>query len=230
MNSLPAKLSAVLKSYRNLLEEIDDWFTACQTQFPEQVFCRKACSGCCRGLFDITLMDAALLQQGMIQLATDQQQQILARSQVRAQELVRRWPDLPPSWVLNRLPDESWQQMPEDDPIPCPLLSATGECLAYRYRPMICRLHGLPNIDISGEDFSSELCNRNFPDRDPFVTKELRWKFRETFQAEIHLFEEFSRQLCGVALRELDTFIPCVPLIDFTHIDWQAQLTDYASE
>jgi len=227
MSRLPEGITPVLVTYRNLLEEIDAWFNRCQSSFPDQIACRRACSGCCRGLFDITLMDAALLQQGFEQLPETRRRQVYSRCQTRAEELLQRWPQLSTTWVLNQLPEEEWQQMPEDDPTPCPFLSSESECLVYPYRPMICRLHGLPNIDTSGEDFSSEICSLNLQGVDPLSFTALRWKFREVFSAEIGLFEEFSKRLCDQPLRELDTFIPCVPLIDFKRGDWRLRLADY---
>jgi len=227
MSGLPEEITPVLATYRSLLEEIDTWFNRCQASFPELISCRKACSGCCRGLFDITLMDAALLRQGFEQLPATHQRQVSARCESRAAELLQRWPQLSTTWILNQLPEQEWQKMPEDDPTPCPFLANASECLVYPYRPMICRLHGLPNIDTSGEDFSGAICSLNFRGVDPHSFEDLRWHFHEVFSSEIALFEEFSRRLCGRPLRELDTFIPCVPFIDFKRKDWQELLADY---
>ncbi|PLY01268.1 MAG: zinc/iron-chelating domain-containing protein [Desulfuromonas sp.] len=230
MNDLPADQVKLLHSYRNLLQEIDTWFNRCQSSYPGQITCHKSCSGCCRGLFDITLLDAALIQQGTAQLPEHLRSEIITRCHARVRELQKCWPTFSSPWILNRLPADQWQQMPEDDPTPCALLSATGTCEIYPYRPMICRLHGLPNIDLSGEDFSSELCTLNFKGSNPRTLHGLRWRFHQIFEAEIGLFEDFTRQLSGHSLRELDTFIPCAPLIDFKRGDWGTVLADYDAE
>ncbi len=85
---------------------------------------------------------------------------------------------------------------------------------------MICRLHGLPNIDHAGEDFSGSWCTRNFRDTQPLEIEELRWSFRRTFERELLLFRKFSAHLTGTALNEADTFIPTALLIDFAAVDW----------
>lgn len=227
MSVLPDRHGDTLTAYRRLLEEIDGWFARCLERYPEQIACRKGCCGCCRGLFDITLLDAALLQHGVARLPAPQRQQVLDRCRKRIPELRQRWPEFSPPFILNHLPDDEWQQMPEDDTTPCPLLSDAGICMVYPWRPMICRLHGLPNIDLSGEDFTSEICSLNFTGVDPYTLEGVQWKFREVFETEIGLFERFSRELTGRTMRELDTFVPCAPLIDFTHSDWQALLHRY---
>jgi hypothetical protein len=112
--------------------------------------------------------------------------------------------------------------MPEEDETPCALLGADGNCLAYDYRPMTCRLNGLPLIDVSGEAFYDEWCTLNFTAKDPLRLEGLRWKFREHFQAELNLFHLFTAELLGRPVNEMDTFIPTALLIDFEKFDWRS--------
>ncbi|PLX90555.1 MAG: zinc/iron-chelating domain-containing protein, partial [Desulfuromonas sp.] len=81
--------------------------------------------------------------------------------------------------------------------------------------PMTCRLHGLPNIDCSGESFSDEYCTLNFKQADPLTMAGLRHPFRETFAREFDLLGEFSEGVFGRRQLELDTFIASALLIDF---------------
>jgi hypothetical protein len=112
--------------------------------------------------------------------------------------------------------------MPEEDETPCALLGDDGKCLVYAYRPMTCRLNGLPLVDISGEIFYDEWCTLNFVGKDPLDNENLRWKFRRHFQSELKLFHRFTEQLLGQPVNELDTFIPTALLIDFEKFDWRA--------
>lgn len=213
----------LLEEYQNLLARIDAWFDrSLATAGPRQIACARGCSGCCRGLFDITLLDAFLLQQGFGTLPASIREDSIEKSRRRLGELRGRWPGFAAPYLLNALPDEEWTEMPEDDETPCPLLGAGGACLVYPWRPMTCRLHGLPNIDVSGESFSDEWCTKNFPDVDPLGLTELRWEFRRTFEEEIRLFREFTARLLGAPVNELDTFIPTALLIDFAGTDWKA--------
>ena len=47
---------------------------------------------------------------------------------------------------------------------------------------------------------------------------------------EFALIETYSTILTGSPLRELDTFIPCAPLIDFEGTDWAYIARRYAPE
>lgn len=212
------KAGVILDDYRALLETVDAWFSRCLETAGRHIQCRPGCPGCCRGLFDITLMDAALLRRGFELLPAADRAPVLAKARTRLSELQERWPGFGPPYLLNHLPDEEWTEMPEDDATPCPLLGADGRCLVYAWRPMTCRLHGLPNIDLSGESFSDEYCTLNFAAADPLALSELRWSFRRTFQAEMQLFGEFTCRLLGAPGKELDTFIPLALLMDFSAI------------
>jgi len=218
-------MESLLRRYRILLEEIDGWFDRCvERTGPELIACRKGCSACCRGLFDITLLDARLLREGFNTLAPQVRADVLKKARPRLAELAARWPGFGPPFLLNRLPEEEWSDMPEDDMTPCPLLDAEGRCLVYAWRPMTCRLHGLPNIDLSGESFADTWCTLNFVGTDPLSMKELRWAFRDNFTREIELFREFTALLTGTPINELDTFIPTALFIDFEATDWRTGL------
>ena len=215
-------LRPLTASYRLLLAEIDAWFAACLAAAPQGTLaCRQGCSACCRGLFDITLLDAFLLKEGFAQLSETIREQVLARCRPRLVELQQRWPRLHPPYLLNTLPDDGWEEMPEGDETPCPLLGADGLCLVYPFRPMTCRLHGLPNIDHSGEDFSTDLCTLHPGDPHVLPADILHGQFRAVFTREIELFREFTAHLTGQPLSELDTFIPLALLADYAGVDWK---------
>lgn len=205
----------VVNQYRQLLYQADAWFDKCVQVQGQQLACCRGCCACCRGLFDITLLDAYVLQQGFKTLTVAQQHHVLAQVTDRVQQLQRQWPDFHSPYILNRLPHLQWQEMPEDDLTPCPLLDADGLCMVYQYRPLTCRLHGIPHIDIGGELFSDSYCTLNFAHCDPLTLNEIRGNFRQLFQREVELLSQFSRQLTGRSQAELDTFIPTALLIDF---------------
>ncbi len=208
----------ILSQYQAILQGIDRWFTDCMTQAGDQIACRQGCSACCRGLFEISLLDACLLQKGFALLDTNTQNQVLAKARERVNELQSNWPEFRHPYILNRLPHDDWQEMPEEDQTPCPLLSEEGHCLVYAQRPMTCRLHGLPNIDLSGEIFSEEYCTLNFSNSDPLKMTQLRYPFRETFSQEFNLLGSCAERLLGHHQLELDTFIASAILIDFSNL------------
>ena len=214
-------MSEAVKKYSRLLATIDAWFSDAQKQFPQVIRCRLGCSGCCRGFFDVSLLDAALVNHGYQQLVPEQREVIRSKAAARLKELQQRWPGFSAPFLLNGMPDSEWVEMPESDETPCPFLGDDELCQIYDHRPMTCRLHGLPNIDYSGESFSDDYCSLNFQTVDPLTLPQLQWGFRQAFQQELELFALYTRQLTGSSIQELDILLPLVPLLDFEQTDWR---------
>jgi len=213
------EIQGVVTAYAALLRQIDAWFAGAARSYPEQIRCGKGCSGCCRALFDITLLDALYLQQGFRKLSLPVREKLLAEAERRVVEIRRQWPEYAHPYLLNHRSEEEWQElMPEDDETPCLLLDSEGHCLVYEHRPMTCRLHGLPLIDISGEVMHDEWCTENFTATDPLTLAGLQGKFDRFFREEVRLDRELSLQLFGRVMYELDTLIPAALLIDFSDI------------
>lgn len=217
--SIGSPRQEILQQYGKLLAEVDSWFAAAITKYPEQIRCGKGCSACCRALFDITLLDALFLQQGFARLAPAVRAEVLAEAERRVAGIRRTWPEFAHPFLLNHRSENDWQQlMPEDDETPCLLLDREGHCLVYEYRPMTCRLHGLPLIDVAGELMHDEWCTENFTDTDPLHLPGLAGEFDRFFREEVRLDRELALQLYGKVIYELDTVIPAALLIDFTII------------
>lgn len=214
--SLP-DLKTILASYGSLLGEIDTWFAGCQSSYPDEIRCNRGCSGCCRALFDITLLDALYLQQGFAGLPPALRASVLAKARQRLAEIRCQWPEFSPPYLLNHRPEEDWEKlMPEEDETPCVLLADAGHCLVYAHRPMTCRLHGLPLLDSGGEVMHAEWCSDNFPATNPLTLTGLSGAFDCWFREEVRLGRELTQLLYGQVIYERDTLIPAALLIDFT--------------
>lgn len=224
MNNLKQHHDLICR-YRDLLEEVDGWFRGAMARFPEQIACTTGCSHCCRGLFDITLLDGLLVQAGFAQLPADLRERVLERASGSVATVRRTWPDFDAPWLLNSYPEDEYDAaMPDEDETPCVLLDDDGRCLIYDHRPMTCRLHGIPHRDSSGEVLFDEWCSLNFTTLDPLRQPDLQFHFSEIFTQEQLLFRELARRLTGQPLNELDTLIPTALLIDFAHFTLPEQL------
>lgn len=219
---------AIAEQYGRLLGRIDRWFARCIDRYGSSISCAGGCCECCRGLFDITLLDAWYLRLGFDRLPVDTRESVLAKVRERVAALAAIWPEYTAPYALNHRPENEWEAlMPDDDETPCVLLDDTGRCLVYDYRPMTCRLHGLPLVDLTGEVLHDEWCTLNFTDGDPLACPDLRDDFTAAFRDEVLLFRQFTEQLLGREYSELDTFIPAALLIDFGSFNWTAWAEEY---
>ncbi|HXE95541.1 MAG TPA: YkgJ family cysteine cluster protein [Dongiaceae bacterium] len=212
-------MKALLERYGALLSEVDAWFRRCLERHPDEIACRNGCSACCRGLFDITLMDALYLRQGFAELPEPIRNELAGKASQRLEQLSLINSAFVEPWLLNGIPESDWDAlMPEEDDTPCLLLSETGGCLIYDHRPMTCRLNGIPLIDVSGEELFDEWCTLNFTQENPRQLADLRFSFTELFSQELLLFQELVRRLTGSARNEVDLFIPAAIVMDCNKI------------
>lgn len=208
-------MNMLLDRYGLLLGEVDAWFRHCLEQHPDLIACQNGCSECCRGLFDITLLDAFYLKRGFDRLPEPLKTELVREASRRLEMLSHVNPAFIAPWLLNVIPEDDWDAlMPEEDETPCLLLSETGGCLVYDYRPMTCRLNGIPLIDVSGEELFDEWCTLNFTEEDPRRFADLRYSFKELFAHELLLFQELVHHLTGRVRNEVDLFIPAAVVMD----------------
>lgn len=208
-------MKALLSRYGALLREVDAWFHRCLQNHPGRIVCCNGCSACCRGLFDITLLDALYLRSGFERLPQRHRRLLHQKAQERLDILSRIHPEFREPWLLNDIPEDEWDLlMPEEDETPCLLLSESGGCLVYDYRPMTCRLNGIPLIDVSGEELFDEWCTLNFVELEPRRFTDLRFGFTELFAQELLLFQELTRSLTGTSCNEIDLFIPAAVVMN----------------
>ena len=140
-------------SYRELLGELDAWFArGVADAGHDVVLCRRGCSACCNGPFDISPADAEIVAAAVERLDPD------TRSAVRlhAAHHLMQYQDMMPGWT------SPWDPGVIGDPafdrlchafasLPCPALGAEGACLIYDDRPSTCRMIGLAMLTPTGD-------------------------------------------------------------------------------
>lgn len=210
-------MKEIFKQYVDLLADVDHWFASCSALFGNKVYCKYGCSECCHGLHDITLLDAAYLRSGFESLPQLYQQALHHNACSRLVDLQKIIPKLSSPYILNYYPeDERDRLIAEETETHCILLGYDGNCLLYDYRPLTCRLHGLPLIDNSGAVIDDSWCTLNFPGQNPLILAELRGNFAELFRRKTILLDEFNMLVTGIPTTQLWTLIPAALVIDFS--------------
>jgi Fe-S-cluster containining protein len=217
-------IKSILIEYRELLSAVDHWFAAIQKRYPKEVVCGKGCYDCCLGLFDISLLDAYYLLQGFKQLPKSVQTEVIQRSKKIVAQIKKFQPNLTSPYYLTELSDEDIDTLCDRfAELRCPLLGDHNQCLVYQFRPMTCRLHGLPMIDakegeyyISSDKKSYNIigwCERNFNRKEISTLSDLAYPFTELDKKELELFIRFTQALFTKPVYEIYLFIPAALLL-----------------
>ena len=140
-------------SYKRVLERADQFFASVLNEQPQNLECRRGCSLCCYGLFEIGSGDIPVLAEGLGLLHPSRRKMIVRR----AREIIdaSAHPDLRDCSSI-----EKKTFFDRTAATPCPNLSDAGECLIYDHRPLVCRTFGLPHRD--GERYVGDICELNF--------------------------------------------------------------------
>ncbi|MDQ1334505.1 MAG: hypothetical protein QG552_1455 [Thermodesulfobacteriota bacterium] len=132
--------SYLFEPYDSIVSRADEAFQQIKEAFPECIGCEPRCADCCHAVFGLFLIEAAFLKRDFDQLDEEQRKAALKRG---------RDADL----ALEKL--EGTLRSFKDDPqmmsyslararIRCPLLNDQNECVLYPYRPITCRVYGVP--------------------------------------------------------------------------------------
>jgi len=143
--------SPAFARYEAIAAEADAAFAKVAEACPGMVACEQGCSDCCHALFDLTFIEALYLnhqfnkayppgpaRDAVLERANraDREHYKLKRKAFRADEQGVSTREILESMARER--------------IRCPLLGDDDRCALYAFRPVTCRLYGVP-VEIAGE-------------------------------------------------------------------------------
>ena len=146
-------LTQLFRSYELLVDKADQAFQEMHQKYSECIRCKPHCSDCCHAIFGLFLIEAAYLKQNFDQLGKEE----IKTALLRCNEADR---------ALKQL--EKMLQSYRDDPnmqayamarerIRCPLLDDNLDCILHSFRPITCRVYGIPT-KIQGK---ARVCGRS---------------------------------------------------------------------
>jgi len=145
MNNALPDFSAVFAPYEALAAAADALFERVRAAHPECVFCRPGCSDCCHALFDLTLVEAVYAKQRFAEAFPEgpERSAILEAAGVADRK----------THIIKRKAFKATQAGEDADAVilavgrervRCPLLNGEERCALYAFRPISCRVYGIP--------------------------------------------------------------------------------------
>jgi Fe-S-cluster containining protein len=155
---------------RSFVSAVDKAMRAAARRAGPHVQCRRGCTPCCIGVFDITALDAVRLARALRRLRRSRPR-IAAAMARRAREqwrvVAERFPGDRAFAVLSDNEQARRRLFARFAELPCPVLDPdTGWCLLYRARPLSCRTFGVP-VRCGGAALPA--CRLNFRGAGPAV-------------------------------------------------------------
>lgn len=131
-----------------LFEKTARWFERSAASLLGNLPCGLGCSGCCVGLFSVTILDRQEIQRGFRSLPEEPLKRIerTAAEQVAALRVTA--PRLNTNCFIDKWAEEEIDRLVQRfERWPCPALEPDGSCGLYEFRPLVCRSMGVPEDD-----------------------------------------------------------------------------------
>jgi Fe-S-cluster containining protein len=137
-------LNPFFLKYETLLKLADDTFDRVKAEFPACVRCKIACSDCCHALFDLSLIEALYINHHFNRMIEGEAKESRLRV---ANEIDRK---------IYKLKRDAYKELESgkdeteiltkmaEHRVRCPLLNDDESCELYEYRPITCRIYGIP--------------------------------------------------------------------------------------
>jgi Fe-S-cluster containining protein len=121
------------------------WDVSAARTLPGEIACRAGCFGCCVGLFDISLPEAALVREGVARLSAEDRASVIRRARQIVEETAVAFPGDARAGLLDpgrsEEADDEYFAVVADRA--CPMLELpSGRCRIYEERPITCRTYG----------------------------------------------------------------------------------------
>lgn len=194
-------LGPYFKKYEKLVSQADELFERVQKEHPECVTCKVRCADCCYALFDLTLIEAIYINyQFKISIEDKEKSRLIEkanRADRKTHMIKKRAYD---SKKAGKTENEILRDIAAER-VRCPFLNDDEMCDLYEYRPITCRLYGIPT-SIGGR---SHTCGKSgFVEGRPYPAVNL-----DMIQKKLYdISNEFVRDIKTKYVKMADMLIP----------------------
>ena len=149
MTNFMPELTPVFTAYEALVAEADAVFARVDKMYPDCVTCKSGCGDCCHAIFDLSLVEAMYLNRRFVEKYDfgPARSRILERAGEVDRKLTRMKRDYFRELRDAKASEEAMAHIMDEASrarIRCPLLDDDDTCALYEYRPITCRLYGIP--------------------------------------------------------------------------------------
>ena len=188
--------SPFFKKYEELVAMADTVFERVKKEYPECVTCKLECCDCCYALFDLSLIEGLYINYHFNKKFKGKERHMLIEKANRAdREAYRIKKKAYKDFKAGKKEDDILTDIAEKR-IRCPLLNEQNLCDMYEYRPITCRLYGIPTT-IGG---SGHTCGKSgFVEGKQYPTVNLDILQRNLYKISAELVKEIKSSYVKMA-------------------------------
>ncbi len=189
------------EKYEALVHTAEKAFEQINTQFSDCVRCKIGCSDCCYALFDVSLIEALYIHHHFKKTLDKETQETLIEKANYADRQIYKIKRKAYKAVAGGQQEEKLLNLMTTERVRCPLLNKDKQCDLYEYRPITCRLYGIPTA-ING---AGRTCGiSGFESGKPYPTVHIDIFYRRLYELSL----EFVREIRSRHIHMADMLIP----------------------
>ena len=183
------KLAPFFDQYKTLAQAADSIFKRVREEHSDCVTCKIECADCCHALFDLTLIEALYLNHHFNQAFSGPEKDSLLEIANRADRHIYKIKRQAYQAINSGAAETDVLMQVAQERVRCPLLDQNNLCRLYAFRPITCRLYGIPT-SIQG---TGHTCGRSgFIKGTAYPTVNLDVIHRKLFEISAALVKEMS--------------------------------------
>ena len=202
--------SPFFEKYQSLVAIADSVFERIKQEYPDCVKCQIECSDCCHALFDLSLIEALYINHQFNRMFSGTEKERLTEKANKADRSI---------YKLKRKAYKEFQEGKSEaeilddmskERIRCPLLNEKDLCDLYDYRPITCRLYGIPT-SIGGQSHTCGISG--FKEGKPYPTVKIDvihtqlYEIADAFVKSIHTrYKTMADMLVPLSMALLTTY------------------------
>lgn len=149
-------LKPFFEQYEALSASIERAFETVKNQYPDCVKCNPLCSDCCYALFDLTLIEALYINERFHNKYRGENiDQLMERCNQIDRTLYKLKKSAFKAAESGKEENDILKEMAEAR-VRCPMLNNDQTCEIYEFRPLTCKLYGIPTA-IGGQGYTCGL-------------------------------------------------------------------------
>ena len=143
------KFEQFFNQYEAVVEMADNAFEKVRASHSESIKCKMHCADCCHALFDLTLIEALYINHKVKEMFNGEKKSRLEeKANIADRAVFKLKKKAYKEFESGKNEDEILNDMATKR-LRCPLLNEENKCDLYEFRPITCRLYGIP-LSIGG--------------------------------------------------------------------------------
>ncbi len=132
------------EKYRKIVDSVGRVFEQVKEKYPDCVKCKVECSDCCHALFDVSLVEAMYISKKFREkFSGEELERLLEKANTADREAFKLKKAAYREFKEGKEETRILEEMAEKR-VRCPMLDDSDKCRIYEFRPITCRIYGIP--------------------------------------------------------------------------------------